>query len=361
MEDVPGLRRADVYSLDGWRQVFTRVETWRPLVRLILARHGLPADLTLSGVTPGSHAVFGVGERLIVKIYSPLWPADWAKETELYALLGGDPFLRVPRLVASGVIPANLPEAAGGEWPYALVERQAGTPLGQVWRAMDAGGRARLAGRLGRLLARLHRTPVEGLRSVPSGPSCWTGFAGRQALSAMDRHRAWNTLPVALLAQVASYLVAQDGLWRAAGTRVCLLHCDVTADHVFVGASTGACGAEAGNAGITGLIDFGDAMAGDPEYEFVAVFLSALDGDRAALASFLQSYGHPAWDDPGFSRRMLAYCLIHEFDVLAEIPRLWPDLLDSVASLDELAAAVWGPPSPRTARPAGPCAGACRA
>jgi Ser/Thr protein kinase RdoA (MazF antagonist) len=338
-----GLGLAQPATLEGWGQIFTRVEVWEPLIRVILARHGIDARDQLKGVVPGSHAVFALGRRLIIKVYSPLFPDDRGKELELYPFLGAVRALKVPRLVASGTVEPSVPEAGGRCWPYAIIEFRKGEPLAGIWRELTASQRCGIATVLAQLVSRLHAMPLRGLSSIETTQDSWLGFLERQAASAQARHRAWGSMREGLLAQIPSYL---SGAWRppAQGWRICLLHCDVTADHVLVDPRPGA-GKFGGDLRITGLIDLGDAMAGDCEFEFLAVYLSALAGDREAFRVFLRAYGHPGWEDRLFSRRMLAYCLLHEFDLFAEIARLWPGLLGRSRSLEELAEAAWGPPA----------------
>jgi hypothetical protein len=77
------------------------------------------------------------------------------------------------------------------------------------------------------------------------------------------------------------------------------------------------------------------------EYELVALHLGTFRGDKNLLRTFLDGYGHITVA-PG---RMLAWTLIHHWEVLAEI---MPHDLDParITDLDELADLLWNLDSP---------------
>src|SRR5689334_4685658 len=52
---------------------FTDPAYWRPYVAAVCARHGLGPCAAIQAGRPGTHAVFVVDERVVVKLYSPLF------------------------------------------------------------------------------------------------------------------------------------------------------------------------------------------------------------------------------------------------------------------------------------------------
>jgi len=90
----------------------------------------------------------------------------------------------------------------------------------------------------------------------------------------------------------------------------------------------------------SGIIDFGDAMAGDRLYELVALHLGLFRCDKRLLRTFLDTYGF----DPGlrrdFVRRAMSLTLLHEFNVLSSVFPTFPDA-GRVTSLAELATLLW--------------------
>jgi aminoglycoside phosphotransferase (APT) family kinase protein len=127
-------------------------------------------------------------------------------------------------------------------------------------------------------------------------------------------------MPGHLAVQVPGYLA--DALPATS-----LVHADITADHVFVD-----------QAGLAGLIDWGDAITADPYYELVAVYFDAFGGRRQLLAEFLRGYGWDRADD--FGRRALQGVLEFQFDAISRISEMVD--LTKVKDLAQLADRLFG-------------------
>lgn len=100
------LFNCNVENEDDWAAVYDKSEPFEALARHILALHSLPQG-KLGNTTPGSHAVFHVGE-VIVKIFAPDtvgWDceADW--NTEITTMRRAEAIgVPVPKLIAYGKI-----------------------------------------------------------------------------------------------------------------------------------------------------------------------------------------------------------------------------------------------------------------
>lgn len=79
-----------------------------------------------------------------------------------------------------------------------------------------------------------------------------------------------------------------------------LLHTEFMREHVLVERAPT-------HWAVTGLIDFGPAMTGAAEYDFVAVAVHPVRGDPTAWRCFPHGYGHATHPGPEFARRCLAY------------------------------------------------------
>lgn len=337
----------EIRTIADWSRVFRDLTTWRPLVLAILRRHQLADCYACLDIRPGrvagTHAVFVVNEDIIVKLYGLLWPADQRQELTALKLLAARsrPLgnARVPRLLASGVLDARVSDSGGRPWPYAVLEYLPGVQLGEVWPDLAGDQRNQLAGQLGSMLASLHSTPIDS-QERDLGVRDWLAFVQTQIATAQERHRSWRSLPDHLIDDLPGFLQGIGCLPRR-GWQPALLHCDVTAEHVLLQREDDGQG-EAGWR-IGGLIDFGDARIGDPEYEFLAIFLSALDSDHAAFKTFLGSYAPGSTGDDQFNRRLLAYMLLHVFPLPTTLTpgakhRLW-----SATNLEQAAVAIWAP------------------
>ncbi len=321
----------DIPDRAHYGRVFTDVSFWMPYVRAICARHDLACDAVTAGY-PGTNPVFVVDESHVIKLYTDFFDGSRSRAVEraVYGLLARrsslarQPVLPAPRLMAEGDLypPGTCPSGAW-RYPYLITTALPGRSLTEA--PIGASDRLALARTLGEALAALHTVPVEGLAAFPPGE--WDAFlCARRATCAADQ-AAWGTLPPHLVAQIEDYLPAPDEL-LAEGRRG-LIHADLNADHVLGRV-------EAGGWRLTGIIDFGDARVGDLAYELVALHLGLFGCDRALLGEFLRWHGGFT-PDAAFARRAMAMTLLHEFDVLVDVP---PEIL-AAPDLETLAGALW--------------------
>lgn len=95
-----------ITTLDEWADIFQNRDAFEPIVRHILDLHHLP-QTEIQNTTPGSHAVFRVGEY-IVKIFAPDcfgWPCESDFLTEIATMQHANRLgIAVPELVAYGRI-----------------------------------------------------------------------------------------------------------------------------------------------------------------------------------------------------------------------------------------------------------------
>jgi hygromycin-B 7''-O-kinase len=106
------------------------------------------------------------------------------------------------------------------------------------------------------------------------------------------------------------------------------LNADLTSDHVLLEKRDG-------QWRISGIIDFGDAMAGHPLYEFAAPVLCFASGDPALARALVESYGESLTAD--LAHQILAWCLLHKYIRIADL--LERMRLDDPESLSQ---ALWG-------------------
>jgi hygromycin-B 7''-O-kinase len=290
---------------------------WLPAMRTICARHGLDAEALYAERT-GSNVVFRAGAGPWIKLFVPLYPRDHLVEHGglLAAAAAGLP---VPDVLAEG-------EVEG--WHYLVVSHRPGRRIGEVWEDLSRAEQTALAAELGRLLRVLHGADAGGLEPAVAS---WQAFARAQHAGCVEQQRRAGASP-AWVARVRTWAAALEP-WPPPADREVLLHADVTDEHVLVAR-------EEGRWAITGLIDFGDAMRGDPHYEFAApaVFL----GMRrpAVQRALLLGYGMAAQDlTPELARRLRAHVLLHRFAALPELLRCCPGVPPT--TLEALLEALW--------------------
>ena len=291
----------DISTEDDYRARFPQNDVWAPAVRAICDRHGLDPSAIQRG-TLGSNVVFQCGD-VFVKLFPPLWAADFVRERTVLSHVRGLP---IPELVAEGDVE---------EWPYLVVSAVPGTPAGELWPELEPDDRANVVLQLGQLMRRLHE------HSIPADlPADWVGFL-RERLDRAETHQAvgepWLTW---LRERIA-------GFAEPNGQRV-VLSADITGDHVLLGRV-------AGRLEITGFIDFGDARVGHPWYEFVAPFAFYTFGRPGLSRLLVESYGLPL--TPELADRLTTWCLLHEFGRISDFLESCP--VDDGAGFHR---ALWG-------------------
>ncbi len=315
-----------IETLNQWRPIFTQAAVWRPMIEEIWRRHRLGAVEQVEPGFAGSNAVFVVNEDWVVKIFAPFWAGDASKELEIYYILADYPDLLTPHVIAHGTI------ATTQEWPYIVMTRLPGLRLGEVWPHVPLANRLAIMHHLAEMVQTLHAVPTGRVTTMDIQQEAWVAFVERQMAGAAAHHQRNSSLPKHLLAQLPGYLADALPLFPS-DFRPTIINCDLTCDHVLLTEQDG-------HWHITGLIDFGDVQVGHVDYEWVALHLSLLDADRDLLRAFLCTYGWEQVVDERFSRRMMAYSLLHLFsDMRPFVGRLGGP--ERVQRIEELETALW--------------------
>lgn len=308
-----------------WGRMFTNVAQWTSVVREICRRHNLPAQHVEAGF-PGTNAVFVVDDAYVVKIYAPFCPEDFDLERELYAHLGSNSHIPVPALIAQGVLEDQI------QWPYIIIDFKPGAPIREVRDRIPYRNLLRIAADMGAMVRHLHRAPVAQLTSLDHTQAGWREFVQRRAVESAEAGQWEGILPAPVVAEIPGFLVSVlDG---GENVPLVLMNGDLTEDHILLQR-------DSGKWRISGLIDFGDALVGQREYEWIALWFSGLDRDYECLTAFMDSYDpHIKLDDDFFTRAM-AFTFLHEFatDIMALTMKALGD--PQIMSLQELQAVLW--------------------
>jgi aminoglycoside phosphotransferase (APT) family kinase protein len=146
-----------------------------------------------------------------------------------------------------------------------------------------------LAADVGRALAQLHRVDTE---RVPSAPDLHEDAPWHRLASELSgvAEVVSPLLGGELAAQAAPYLEGRVAIPPAGGERR-FIHDDICPDHLLVDPETGR---------LTAIIDFGDAIAGDPVHDFVGLIGV---GGWAFVADALAAYDLPL--DQSFTERLI--------------------------------------------------------
>lgn len=304
----------DINTLENYRPVYRKLDIWLPALRAICARHKLNAA-TLSFAPPGSNIVCWVEDHWLIKLFPPFWGDDCAREQRSLEWITAHGTLEVPRIHSAGEIEG---------WRYLVLSRLEGKGLDEIWPLLDIAGRTCVAAGLGRMMAALHRISPAGL-SLP-GPD-WSSFLRAQMEGLLQRQREAGAAPH-WLEDIAAYYAALPSLHPNDFLPV-LVNADLNPEHIF-------CRETAKGWEVFGMIDFGDAILGHPEYEFVAPgFLLA--GQPNLRRTMLMAYGYdPAALDEALSKRLTAYILLHRFIDIVQVQAMFPEPPQNMRALQVL-------------------------
>jgi hygromycin-B 7''-O-kinase len=244
----------------------------------------------------------------VVKLFPALFSGAECFEIErsIHQLFLEHRRILAPRLVAHGQLFDR-----GWRWPYLITRRLEGAS----WRNADLSleDQEAVSAQLGGLMRQVHELPC------PADAVWSNDVLSDSRATCADRHRTWNILPPRLVDQIDSFVSVNPP-----STTQRLVHADLHSDHIFVDAGR-----------LVGVIDWGDALYGDPYYELPALYFGTFGGNKRLLRAFLDGYHWELTRD--FPIRATSMTLVHEFSPLA---RRTPPL-EGVASLEELAYLLW--------------------
>ncbi len=319
-----------LHQIDVYRQHFMDVALWEPVVRRVCAAQGLACRQVSAGLA-GTYPTFLVDDRWVVKFFGKLFDGAAAYKAELAAnqFVAQDSMIPAAPLVASGQF-----HAAGDlwGWPYLIFEFVPGLSIGEQIDAIALTEMQKLAGWLGTVAQHLHHLSLHG--NVHFSPTWepFVDFLERQMVDCVVHHQAWSILPVHLIEQIPDFLLpAAELVDRQMPPH--LIHADLTADHLLGLV-------ENGRFYPTGLIDFGDAMAGNILYELVALHIDMFRCDKRLLNTFLDNYNLPQAFRDNFAAKAMCMTLLHRFNVLLGAVKYLPPL-HKVKSLLALTKLLW--------------------
>lgn len=289
----------------------------RPAVLSLCAELGY-AGAGLRRFEDGSVPVYALGEDLVLKLFPPVHAEETAIESGV---------LRALSTVST--IPSPAVEQVGTRdgWGYVLMTRLPGSSAAEVWPRLSTSDRATLVADLGRTLATLHAVDVS---RAPLGPADWSSWIEEQRATVVQRQRAVGTAE-SWIAQIPGFLDSVRLCGRDGGPpRPVLLHTECMREHLLLAQ-------DPEGWRLSGIFDFEPAMLGAREYEFAAVGMFVSCGDAELLHALLLAYGYtPDELTPEFSRRCLAYTLLHKYSnlrwYLSRLPAPPEPTLDSLAT-----------------------------
>jgi hygromycin-B 7''-O-kinase len=323
-------------TLDEYRERFSSASYWQLYVETVCARHHLTPHTTIRCHNPGTYPTFIIDDRWVVKFFGELFngPSGYTAELDANLLVTRDGHIPAPALLDRGEL---LEPSQGWRWPYLIFAFMPGISLGDAFAQISLTDKLALARQLGELAHHLHHLRLDGTSVLKPCWDCYAAMLRRLHPTCAQRQRTWQSLPAPLCDQIDGYLLPLDQLLDE-NQPPALLHADITGDHVL--------GAEQnGHWVMQGLIDFGDAMAGDPAYELIPLHMDAFRCDKRLLAAYLDAYGVAQSARPALLQKAMSLALLFQFNIFSGIFQRYPQAA-GLKSLDELADLLWNPEVP---------------
>jgi len=311
-------------------RTFTKVDYWQPYVEYVCNRHGLGECSEIRAGLPGTHPVFIVDRRFVVKLYTNFFNGESAQalEVAVYSLLAKDKYIPAPTLIAHGSLFERTIE---WHWPYIVTSLVTGVSYGEEIGSITHEDQLQVAGFAAQALRRIHALPVERSTYLVRSWNEFSQFLSARRTEILKKGENW-VLPPHLASQLEGYLSRVDHLFNVTLSPH-LLHCDLNRDHIL-GAH------EQGKWRVQGIIDFADAKVGDRLYELVALHIGLFNCDKRLLGAFLEECGQDEEITRNFVERAMCYTLLHEYDIVGELLEEHPKL-GQAQTLGELARHLW--------------------
>ena len=312
MHSLPALSNFEAFQ--AWRADQSR---WLPVVLDIGRGHGLkPANPRV--FTTGTNLVVDLGDQLILKIFPPMLRGQFVSERGSLTQLRGRLGVPIPEIAFEG-------ERDG--WPYLVITRLSGILGKQAWPALPEDQKESILAQIGATIAEVQRVPVGELSLIEPR---WDQFISRQIDGCRARHTRLG-LP-------QKFLEGLDELLRDAATLIPLDEPPVILTGEYIPENF-LLSREGVGWRLSGLIDFGDVMAGWGEYDLLGPSAFMTAGMPRRVRSLFEGFGYSSADiNPTLKRRLMALMLLHRSsDLNAHICiERWQEKAGDLFELQEL-------------------------
>lgn len=285
-----------IIGRQNWGKIFTDADLWRPVVLDICRQHGLKDVQQIVPGYPGSCAVFIVDQTAVVKIYPPMFAADFDRERLVYHAIQ-DRFEKIPKVLSTGVFQDRI------DWPYLIISYCPGQPIREAGPLLKAEDKMAIGESLGKMICRLHETAVpEGLaRSWGQ----WREILLQNRERTLSHLKQEQPFSGQVLLEIEQYLTRMEPVWLQEGP-LSLINADLTEDHLLLVKKEGLWH-------ISAVIDWADAEVGAVDYEWVALWYGLCGQDAQMFQAVLSTGGAGVEIDEAFGERLLAFTFLHRF------------------------------------------------
>jgi len=167
----PALASAEAFR--AWR---TDRSQWLPAVTGIARDLALPCD-SIEAFSTGTNLVVALDDRLILKLFPPMFRSQFVSEHTSLALLDGRLSVPIPKILFKG---------EREQWPYLVITRLDGILGTEVWPLLPEDQKENVLGQIGETIAEVQRAPIGDLAHLEPN---WKQFIARQIEGCRARHQ----------------------------------------------------------------------------------------------------------------------------------------------------------------------------
>lgn len=289
---------------------------WNEIARDICRRHHIFFAESTRFVS-SDHVVFLIDDSLVLKIYRP-FRRCFERETKALEFVGGKTDFKTPSVIHTGEI---------GGFDYILMTQLSGESLTRAdWLTVPQKEQLEFVSKLAVGLKQIHQLSAETF-------DCdWTEFVKDRAETFIERQIA-HGVNAKIIESLPAFIEANLKLVPTNSPTV-FMHGDVHFGNLRLQKSNG-------EWQIAGLFDFADSRRGFHEYDFLAVGILMIQGEREIQREFFKSYGYAESElDETFRERLMMLTMLYESSDLRRYAlRLKPEAVDF--SLEKLEKAIW--------------------
>lgn len=269
------LFKKDIIDWNSWGSVFQSIDDFKKLIQEIFIRENLKGYDKIYNLTPGTNAVFKVG-NYVVKIFAPKESGantDEDYNAEMDAMERAiEKGINTPNIVAAGSIQDKY------MFKYFIMDYLDAKEAGNILNGYSYNQKVNFAQKLKENLNKLNTTPQNYNNS---------DFIKERAIN----NERWNQFLLSIRLQISDILSDYDL------SQCVYVHGDITADNVMIDKHDNLF-----------IIDFADSTMAPAEYEYPPIIFDLFNFDVELIHAFIKDMDYNIFID-----KLFISILLHDF------------------------------------------------
>ena len=309
------MRLPKIITVEDFQKHFTAT-FWLDFARTVLSRHSIFFERLIRS-KHGENVVFLIDDKFVIKIYTP-FRNGFRREKAALEFAFEKTELPLPEIVYAGEIE---------NFNYIIFNQIEGFSMTkQLWVSLNSKEQIKIISTLAAGLKQLHSCEA---RSIEFD---WKKFIEHQAATAIERQKTNGANPQWL--ERLSFYIEENLFLLPENHESVFLHGDVHFGNLRFRQTNS-------EWEISGLFDFADSLKGFHEYEFVAIGVLMIQGQKEIQREFFRAYGYsPNEINDVLRKRLMLLTILYECSDLRKYAlRLAPEAVN--LTLEELEKAIW--------------------